>query len=194
MQLLKELIDHSLTMQGDNDGKQGAGAKNNGQSETVLFTNDKTMINSLNALCANNPIKYRLIKAFSDSTTGNCYLINDISVGIDVLQSQEKRQAETKLKEQKHKYGDYQKVLLTDNEYLKLVNGYGEEKTKKAIKYLDEYIEMKGYKAKSHYLCIIKWVFDAVNEREKKRQPLNKKAQELDDFYRMTAEWAQKEE
>ena len=35
------------------------------------------------------------------------------------------------------------------------------------ITYLDEYIEMKGYKAKSHYLCIKKWVVDAVKKQSK---------------------------
>ena len=38
------------------------------------------------------------------------------------------------------------------------------------IKFLDEYIEMKGYKAKSHYLCIKKWVVDAVKERNVKKR------------------------
>ena len=30
---------------------------------------------------------------------------------------------------------------------------------------------MKGYKAKSHYLCMRKWVFNAVEEQEKKNKP-----------------------
>jgi len=75
-------------------------------------------------------------------------------------------------KEPKHKYGEYQHVLLTDKERNKLMDEYGETETSAAIKYLDEYIEMKGYKAKSHYLCIKKWVFDAVN-RDKPKQEHN---------------------
>ena len=67
----------------------------------------------------------------------------------------------------KHIYGEYKHVRLTDNEYQKLCEEYGDIDTGRAIRYLDEYIEMKGYKAKSHYLCIRKWVFDAV-KREKK--------------------------
>lgn len=77
-------------------------------------------------------------------------------------------------KEPKHKYGEYQHVMLTDTERNKLMDEYGEAETTEAIKYLDEYIEMKGYKAKSHYLAIRKWVFDAVN-REKKPQTLAEK-------------------
>ena len=65
-------------------------------------------------------------------------------------------------KDTKHIYGTYKHVRLTDEEYQKLRKEYGDTETGKAITYLDEYIEMKGYKAKSHYLCIRKWVFDAV--------------------------------
>ena len=65
-------------------------------------------------------------------------------------------------KDTKHIYGTYKHVRLTDTEYQKLCKDYGNIETGKAITYLDEYIEMKGYKAKSHYLCIKKWVFDAI--------------------------------
>jgi len=68
----------------------------------------------------------------------------------------------------KHTYGEYCHVRLTDDERNKLMDEYGEAETTAAIKYLDEYIEMKGYKAKSHYLCIKKWVFDAVNRDKPK--------------------------
>lgn len=44
---------------------------------------------------------------------------------------------------------------------------YGEKRTQKAIIFLDEYIEMKGYKANSHYLAIRKWVFNAIDRDEK---------------------------
>ena len=67
----------------------------------------------------------------------------------------------------KHKYGEYKHVLLTDKEFNGLIETYGEEETKQLITYLDEYIEMKGYKAKSHYLCIKKWVIKAVKEHSK---------------------------
>lgn len=72
-------------------------------------------------------------------------------------------------RERKHKYGEYEHVLLTDTERDKLMNEYGELETTEAIKFLDEYIEMKGYKAKSHYLAIRKWVFDAIKRNEQKK-------------------------
>ena len=45
--------------------------------------------------------------------------------------------------------------------------------TEDAIRFLDEHIEMKGYKAKSHYLCIRKWVVDAVKESNRKKKPVD---------------------
>lgn len=92
----------------------------------------------------------------------------------------------------KHHHGEHQKVLLTDDEYKKLVKDYGTVLTEKAIAYVDEYIAMKGAKYKSHYLVIKKWGVDAVREREAKRSA-NRTAQNLDDFYSMAAGWAESE-
>lgn len=84
----------------------------------------------------------------------------DLDLGLDLDKDLDKG----KKKKQKHKYGEYSHVLLTDEEKEKLFAEYGESETKKAITFLDEYIEMKGYKAKNHYLCMKKWVFKAVKE------------------------------
>ena len=84
----------------------------------------------------------------------------DIDIDIDKKEN---------IKEKKNKYGFYKHVLLTPEEYSKLENEYSNYE--ELITFLDEYIEMKGYKAKNHYLCIKKWVVDAVKEKhQKKRQ------------------------
>lgn len=70
-------------------------------------------------------------------------------------------------KEVKHKYGEYNNVLLKDSELNKLKEDYSN--WQELIKYLDEYIEMKGYKAKSHNLAIRKWVVDAVKRNGKQQ-------------------------
>lgn len=62
----------------------------------------------------------------------------------------------------KHKYGDYKHVLLTDSEYNKLLEHYGSSNLKDIITYLDEYLEMKGTKYKSHYMVIKKWGAEAA--------------------------------
>ena len=54
--------------------------------------------------------------------------------------------------------------MLKDEELHKLQELY--PNYLELIKYLDEYIEMKGYKAKSHYLAIRKWVISAVEQNK----------------------------
>ena len=70
----------------------------------------------------------------------------------------------TKKKPAKQKYGEYQNVLLTENEYENLANSFGRDLAHKAISFLDAYIEEKGYKSKSHNLAIRRWVIDAVSK------------------------------
>lgn len=74
----------------------------------------------------------------------------------------------SKPKPSKKTFGEYRHVRLTDAEVERLHNDYGIEKTDAAIKYLDEYIEMKGTKYTSHNLVLRKWVFSAVDERQRK--------------------------
>lgn len=66
--------------------------------------------------------------------------------------------------EGKHKYGQYNNVLLTEKEYNKLLSDF--PNGMEAIEYLSEYRAMKGYKAKSDYLAIRKWVFLTLEEKE----------------------------
>lgn len=68
----------------------------------------------------------------------------------------------------KHRHGEYGHVLLSDGEFEKLKAEY--PNADELIAFLDEYIEMKGYKARNHYLCIKKWVVSAVGERKKKSE------------------------
>lgn len=75
-------------------------------------------------------------------------------------------------KPKKHKYGKYKNILLTEEEHAKLLaipNG------DKAIEYLSEYREYKGYKAKNDYLAIRKWVFNALKEEEQRANRNEKK-------------------
>ena len=66
----------------------------------------------------------------------------------------------------KHKYGEYQHVLLTDKEHTHLLDLYGNS-LDEHIKILDEYIETSGKKYKNHSLVIQKWVHDEWMKRNK---------------------------
>jgi len=66
----------------------------------------------------------------------------------------------------KKRFGHYKNVLLTETEYHKLGDDF--PNASEAIEYLSEYREMKGYKAKSDYLAIRKWVFVAMAEQKQR--------------------------
>lgn len=95
-----------------------------------------------------------------------------------------------KIKEKKP-YGEYSRVFLSDDEYELLGKEYSNRD--ELIKFLDEYIEMKGgYDVKSHYVAIHKWVATAAEEQKKrieklkstpdKKGPLNNFKQDNPDF------------
>lgn len=74
----------------------------------------------------------------------------------------------------KHKYGEYQHVLLTDKEHTHLLDLYGDS-LDEHIKILDEYIETSGKKYKNHSLVIQKWVHDEWAKRNKNNVKLDSK-------------------
>ena len=91
-----------------------------------------------------------------------------------------KEKVKVKVKEKvKHKYGTFGHVLLADDEVQKLEADFGKAETDEAINYLDVYMERKGYKTKSHYLAIRKWVFDAVKEDKLKKRELEEREKRL---------------
>ena len=89
----------------------------------------------------------------------------------NISASEETSSADTAKANSKHKYGEYGNVLLKDEELQKLKEKY--TNWEDLIRYLDEYIEMKGYKAKSHYLAIKNWVVDAVKQKQNKTKVKN---------------------
>lgn len=93
-------------------------------------------------------------------------------------------------KKEKHAHGEYKHVRLTDEEHDKLVSEYGEDTTNDAIRLLDEYIEEKGTKYKSHYLAMKRWVFSAVEERQNKAKgpPVKKLSGSFANFPQRTDE------
>lgn len=94
------------------------------------------------------------------------YSIEEDSIGKDNIVDIEKKKKEKA--STKHKHGEYKNVLLTDDEYNKLLEQYGSSSLETIITYLDEYIEMKGTKYKSHYLVIKKWAAKAALEQRSK--------------------------
>ena len=61
------------------------------------------------------------------------------------------------VKAPRHKHGEYGHVLLTEKEYQKLIDDWGEPELLRMIKMLDEGIEKKGYKYKNFNLALRDW-------------------------------------
>jgi len=120
----------------------------------------------------------------------------DLEIELEEDKEEKKKKSVSFLRTAEGDYlGTYKNIKLKETELAKLNEEYGTEDTQAAIEYLSEYIELKGYKAKSHYLALRKWVFAAVKEqrikeleleqREKRAQEIHKKQKlnELKDFY-----------
>ena len=91
----------------------------------------------------------------------------------------------------KHKYGEYKNVLLTDEELQKLKTEYSDYEER--IERLSSYVASTGKSYKSHYATIRNWA-----RKDAERMPVSRpqfarqtKADELDDFYKMAAKWAE---
>jgi len=60
-------------------------------------------------------------------------------------------------KKDKDIYGEFQNVLLLEDELKKLIEAFGDQDTKEKIENLSQYIASKGKKYSSHYATILSW-------------------------------------
>lgn len=88
----------------------------------------------------------------------------------------------------RHKYGEYNNVLLTDEDYEKLVNEFPNDYQSR-IENLSSYIASTGKSYKNHLATIRNW---ARREKETAaiNKPVNKAAQEMEESYAMIEDWA----
>ena len=94
----------------------------------------------------------------------------------------------TKKKPTKHKYGEYNNVLLTDEEMDKLKDEFPVDWDQR-IERLSEYMASTGKPYKNHLATIRNWA-----KKDVQKQPVQyrkqTKAEELNQFYAMAAEWS----
>ena len=107
-------------------------------------------------------------------------------------ESKSKKEIKKRVRPRKKAHGEFKNVLLTDIELEKLRAEHSD--TDEAIEFLSRYIERKGYKSKSHYLCILDWVFKALEERRAMNTPRSKDTYspggsfDTDDFFNAAVE------
>ena len=106
-----------------------------------------------------------------------------------------------KVKAIRHKYGEYQNVLLTDEDYEKLQAEFPTE-YEALIERLSAYMASTGRADKNHLATMRNWARRDLEKGVARSSPIPQareappvyrqqtKAEELDDFYHMAAEWA----
>jgi len=84
-------------------------------------------------------------------------------------------------RKQKKSYGEFNNVLLLDEEKQKLIQKYGEVGFRERVEKLSLGIESKGYKYRSHYATILNWERrDEKNNQGKNKSRTTPTTEELD--------------
>ena len=119
----------------------------------------------------------------------------------DVAKNATTTQKPPKVKPIRHKYGEYQNVLLTDEDCAKLKAEFPTE-YEALIERLSAYMASTGRAYKNHLATMRNWARRDMEKGTARSSPIPQareappvyrqqtKAEELDDFYRMAAEWA----
>lgn len=106
-------------------------------------------------------------KRWANKQSDNTVITDDNTVITKDNKGKEKKVKEIKEKETKKEYADF--VTLTEDEYSKLLEKFGEEDTKDRIERLSFYKGSKGAKYKSDYMTILNW---AKKEEKSKPKPV----------------------
>lgn len=61
-------------------------------------------------------------------------------------------------KSKRHKFGEYNHVLLTDEQHSRLIDDFGTDTVSEYVKRVDEYVQMKGKPYKDYNLTIRNWI------------------------------------
>ena len=72
-------------------------------------------------------------------------------------ESKYKKEKEIDKEKEKKPYGEFGKVMLTEDEELRLVQRLGKDKARDYIDRLDGYLAAKGKSYKSHYATVLNW-------------------------------------
>lgn len=128
--------------------------------------------------------------------TQDAHNTDDVAVSKNATATQK-----PKVKAIRHKYGEYQNVLLTDEDYAKLQAEFPTE-YEALIERLSAYMASTGRAYKNHLATMRNWARRDLEKGTARSSPIPQareahpvyrqqtKAEELDDFYHMAAEWA----
>lgn len=126
-------------------------------SEFMVFLND--LADGIDTVSI--PYTYRTDTTVTVTDNNN---LNSFDVS-NIDTDKRKNNKNTKVIE-KHRYGEYSHVTLTDNEYKRLSDEYGEDATKEAIRKVDEYCQESGKRYRDYNLTIRRWGFDGIKTQK----------------------------
>lgn len=113
-------------------------------------------------------------------------------IDIDIDKEIDKESKKKKPSTPKEIYGEFKNIKLTLEEFDKLCDLKGHEEAVDAIELLSSYKQEKpSYKTHSDYLTIRRWVFDAVEE--KKRRKGQSYIERIDNRMNVVDEWLKEE-
>ena len=81
---------------------------------------------------------------------------------------EDKKESVKRKKPPRHRHGEFKHVLLTDDQFDKLINDHGIEKTAELIKILDDYCEQSGKTYKNYSIVLNGWVLKRWEEDQRK--------------------------
>ena len=139
-------------------------------------------------------------KALVEKSSDNRLTTSDCRMTVAVSEEDKEKEKEIDIekdniilpspaKPTKHKYGEYNNVLLTDDELKKLKSEYTDYAER--IERLSSYVASTGKSYKSHYATIRNWARKDQVQAVRPVYQKQTKAQELDEAYKMMAEWAE---
>jgi DNA-binding transcriptional MocR family regulator len=120
-------------------------------------------------------VKYSDYQDLNDTKTTNKRHTNDTQTTQKHTNNNDNNENNDNKKEYipaKKQYAQY--VKMTEEEYQKLIDDYGEQKTKDMIEDLNNYKGSKGKKYKSDYLTIRSWIRKEQKEQKDKPKPKNR--------------------
>jgi len=158
MPVSARLLYYDLRMRADDDGFVNCPGK---IMKTIGATDDDMNILVLRKFVISLDIGIIVIKDWRVS----CFLRNETTSDSDMPKETDKP---VKEKKTKHKYGEYNNVLLTDEELEKLQVQFDDWSER--IERVSEYVESTGKQYKSHYAVIRTWARKEEREKKSKRR------------------------
>lgn len=110
----------------------------------------------------------------------------------DIEKTEEAAQSAARAREIRHKYGEYNNVLLSDTDYIKLAAEFPEDYLAR-IESLSAYMKSTGKSYKDHLATIRNWARrDGERQASRPEPERRSSAGNLDDFYVQVDSWASK--